>query len=219
MPHARQRHGLQSFHETALPRQIARRKTRDAIAEADAILTDANMPVDAIRRLLALANGKPIYAIAISPAKIVRFSGMLDKFRCIFMNRREAKALAGFEQAREVSPTEILSNLKKDGLKCAVMTDSASSVWLLDKGVISNIKPPSAQEVVDVTGAGDALAGAATAAMMLGIGFNEAILRGVAAAVATVESREAVIDLHRSKRFDALFQQLKADGINTLEEL
>lgn len=208
-----------AIYETALPRQITRRKTRDAISAADAILTDANMPVEAIHRLLALASGKPIYAIAISPAKIVRFSGMLEQFHCIFMNRREAKALAGLEQASDISPSEILLKLAEAGLKRAVMTDGAASVWFLNNAVTANIEPPSAHEVVDVTGAGDALAGAATAAMMQNIDFEEAVMRGVAAAVATVESREAVIDLHKSKRFDALFQQLTADGINTLEEL
>ena len=208
-----------AIYETALPRQIARRKTRDAIALADAILTDANMPSEAIRRLLALADGKPVYAIAISPAKIIRFSGLLDQFTCIFMNRREAKSLAGLEQSSEASPSEILANLTRSGLKSAVMTDSAASVWLLNKGVIANIRPPSAHDVVDVTGAGDALAGTATAAMMQDIGFAEAVMRGVASAVATVESREAVIDLHKNERFDALFRQLKSEGMNTLEEL
>lgn len=35
-----------SIYETALPRQISRRKTRDAIAASDAVLADANMPAD-----------------------------------------------------------------------------------------------------------------------------------------------------------------------------
>ena len=84
-----------SIYETALPRQISRRKTRDAIAASDAVLADANMPADSIRRLLALAAGKPIFMIAISPAKVVRLRGLLGGLHCLFMNMREAKALAG----------------------------------------------------------------------------------------------------------------------------
>jgi pseudouridine kinase len=179
------------IYETALPRQISRRKTRDAIAAANAILTDANMPAEAIGRLLTLAIGKPVFAIAISPAKAVRFSGLLDQLHCLFLNSREAGALAG-------DSPEALRELSNAGLKHAVMTNGGSNLFVLDNGEITQINPPAARRIVDVTGAGDALAGVTTAGLMLGLGFREALAQGMAAAVATVESREAVVDLKKA---------------------
>jgi pseudouridine kinase len=178
------------IYETALPRQIARRKTRDAIEVADAVLTDANMPSEAIERLLALASDKPVFAIAISPAKVVRFSGLLDKLHCLFLNSREAKALAG------TSP-DALRELSNAGLKRAVMTNGGASLFVLNNGEITQMNPPADRRIVDVTGAGDALAGVTTAGLMLGYGFHEALAQGMAAAAATVESREAVVDLKK----------------------
>ncbi len=80
------------IYEAALPRQITRRKTRDAIAACDAILTDANMPAEAIAKLLSLAQSKPVCAIAISPAKAVRLRGALGALDCVFMNAPGGKS-------------------------------------------------------------------------------------------------------------------------------
>ena len=76
---------------------------REAVAAADAILCDANLPAAALERLVALAAGKPVFAIAISPAKAVRLAGVLPALACLFMNRREAAALAGV--ARRCRPS------------------------------------------------------------------------------------------------------------------
>ena len=51
-----------------------------------------------------------------------------------------------------------------------------------------SIQPPPARKVADVTGAGDALAGATIAAMMQRSGLREALREGLAAAMLTVES-------------------------------
>ena len=63
------------LYEIVFAKQLRRSKARDEIADADAILCDANLPAAALERLAALADGKPLFAIAISPAKVVRFVG------------------------------------------------------------------------------------------------------------------------------------------------
>jgi pseudouridine kinase len=189
------------IYETALPRQIARRKTRDAIAACDAILTDANMPAQAISTLLDLAEGRPVFAIAISPAKVVRFNGLLKRVHCLFLNRREGKALAGPDAAGEPEPAAILDLLRKDGLRRAVLTDGARDAFALEDGRITQLAPPSVRETVDVTGAGDALAGVCTALAMLGRPFEACLETALAAAAATVESRRTVVDLNTDFRF------------------
>ena len=196
------------IYETALPRQISRRKTRDAIAESGAILADANMPAESMRRLLALADHKPVFMIAISPAKVVRLQGLLAGLHCLFMNRREAKALAGFGPEESCGSAEILARLADAGLRRAVVTDGPSEVLLLEDGAVSALTPPAPQRVADVTGAGDALAGVAAAMMMLGKGFGPSVRAGIAAAVTSIESRSAAASLRKSPRFSELLAEM-----------
>ena len=197
-----------SIYESALPRQISRRKTRDAITASDAILADANMPADSIRRLLALANGKPVFMIAISPAKAVRLQGLLAGLHCLFMNRREAIALAGFGPQDDPGPAQVLSRLTAEGLKRAVVTDGPNEALLLEDGGISSVTPPIAKLIADVTGAGDALAGVASAMMLDGKGFAPSVRAGMAAAAATIENRNANIDLRKNRRFSELLAEM-----------
>ena len=207
------------IYETAMPRQITRRKTRDAIDACDAVLTDANMPAEAVKRLLALAGSKPVYAIAISPAKAVRLTGHLDRLHCVFMNMREAKALAGFAPADAVTPSDILESLMDAGLARAVISDGPSAVRLIDHGSIAEIAPPPARLVAVVTGAGDALAGMTIASLLNELPLQEAAQRGIAAAVANVESTQAFVDMRNNVRFLELLSHMNQSAQSVLEDL
>jgi pseudouridine kinase len=178
------------IYETALPRIITRRKTRDAIAACDAILTDANMPEAAIRTLISQTGGKPVYAIAISPAKVVRLRGALGQLECVFMNAREAKALAETDNLAGAA-----ASLMQYGLRRAVISQGDGPLWLVDSNVAREMAAPKALAVADVTGAGDALAGVTLAALMKGYAFEAAVQLGMQAATLTVASPKAVIDL------------------------
>ena len=98
------RHGAlrDRLRQAAAP--LARRATRSP--HADAILCDANLPAAALERLGGdWPTGKPLFAIAISPAKAVRLTGVLGSSRCLFMNRREAAALAGAPRTPRPRPS------------------------------------------------------------------------------------------------------------------
>lgn len=195
-----------SIYETALPRQISRRKTRDAIAASDAVLADANMPAESIRRLLAFSLGKPVFIIAISPAKVVRLRGLLGGLHCVFMNMREARALAGIETEEKMRPEQILALLADAGLQRAVLTNGPGDVFLLERAGVSSLTPPAPTQVADVTGAGDALAGVTVAMMLRGNGFAASVRAGIAAAVTNIENSNAIVKLQKSPRFSELLK-------------
>jgi pseudouridine kinase len=178
------------IYETALPRIITRRKTRDAIADCKAVLTDANMPEAAIRALVGLSEGRPVFAIAISPAKGLRLRNVLDRIDCVFMNAREAQAIAGRNQL-----SEAIEQLAIMGLQRAVISQGDGPVILMQNGAVLEIAPPKAASIADVTGAGDALAGVTLAALMQGSALDDAVRLGMRAATLTVASPQAVIDL------------------------
>lgn len=190
-----------SLYEAAFPRQMRRSSLRHAAAGADAVLCDANLPVTALDTLLAAAPGKPCHAIAISPAKVVRFEGLLDRLECLYMNRREAAALCGLTDSAEGGLA--VDILRRRGLRSGVITDGSGPVIAFRDGASYTISPPLPRRVSDVTGAGDALAGASVAALLRGATFPEAVREGIAAALLTIESSKAAADFPQAD-FDAV---------------
>ena len=185
------------IYETALPRQITRRATREAIAACDAILTDANMPEAAIQKLLALTGNKPVFAMAISPAKAVRLCPVLTKLAGLFLNRREALAILRHEPTDTCPLTDLAAGLIALGLTRAILSDGGAPVCVINQGAVQSITPPTPSRIVDVTGAGDAMAGATLAAFMKGDAWEVAAAKGLEAAKVTVESPLAVVVFDR----------------------
>lgn len=177
------------LYEAGFAKQIVRRKTREAIAAADAVLCDANLPESALKRLIgeAEAQAKPVFAIAVSPAKVVRLAGLLPTLECLFMNGREAKVLCD----GATDTIEIAASLRAKGLVAGVVTQGEGPAFAFDRHGAFEITPPRPVRLVDVTGAGDALAGATVAALMRGTDFSDAVREGVAAATLAVQCIEA----------------------------
>jgi pseudouridine kinase len=178
-----------ALYEGAFPKQLRRASFRAAVAQAEALLCDANLPADALARLAAVAAGKPLFAIAISPAKVARLAGILEALSCLFMNFREATCLAGLPSDAPVN--EIVARLRAMGLSSAVISRGGAPTVAFDRSGAFSIKPPRPRKIVDVTGAGDALAGATMVALLRGFSLGEALREGMAAAALAVESPAA----------------------------
>jgi pseudouridine kinase len=190
------------LYEIAFPKQLRRAKIREEMSAADAVLCDANIPAVGLQRLAALAGGKPVFAIAISPAKAVRLTEVLPALTCLHMNRREATALAG---AGADDPAEaIVEKLRALGLARGVITEGGQPVVGFDAFHIFSVAPPAPRKVADVTGAGDALAGAMTVALLSGEPFTEALREGMTAALLAVESANSVPELSKQAFAGAL---------------
>ncbi|OQM76652.1 carbohydrate kinase family protein [Manganibacter manganicus] len=185
-----------SLYDLAFPKQIRRSKIREAIATADALFCDANLPQAALERLALSAEGKPIFAIAISPAKAVRLVPVFSRLTTIFLNRREAAALTGQEQ--EASMAVFMADLRQAGLNSGVITDGSNPVFGFDADGGFTLAPPPLPQIADVTGAGDALAGATVAAMLRGLPLRAALREGVAAAALAIGSPLAVPEFTES---------------------
>lgn len=191
-----------ALYDLAFPKQVRRSKVREVIAAADAVFCDANLPSAALERLVALAAGKPVFAIAISPAKIVRLRPVLDRLALVFMNRREALALAGADT--DAAEPDIVEGLRRANLKSGVVTAGGGAVLGFDEAGAFSILPPAPRKVADVTGAGDALAGATVAALLRGMPLRPALREGVAAATLAIESADAVPDFTAATFAEAL---------------
>ncbi len=190
------------LYEAAFPKQLRRAKLREEIAAADAVLCDANIPAAGLQRLASLAEGKPLFAIAISPAKAVRLAEILPALACLYMNRREAAALAGLGVEDPVEA--IVDRLRMLGLPRGVITQGGGPVIGFDASMVAAVPPPAPRQVADVTGAGDALAGAMTVALLDKMPFGEALREGMAAALLAVENPASVPALSKQAFAEAL---------------
>jgi pseudouridine kinase len=173
------------------PRQFARRSIRAAVADADAILTDANLPAATVEALAARCTGsaKPLAAIAISPAKVGRLRGVLDSLEILFMNEREAAALCGGDAGSAGAWPPLLRRL---GLRAGVVTRGPAPAIGFDQSGAFEIATTPVDGIADVTGAGDACAAATYAALVCGTPLPDAMRVGAAAASFALRSRNAV---------------------------
>jgi pseudouridine kinase len=175
-----------ALYDLALPKQIRRAKVREAIGIADAVLCDANLPPAALERLVAFAAGKPVFALATSPAKVARLTPVLGSLALVFMSRNGASALADVDIG--AGEQDIADGLRRAGLKSGVVTMDDGPVLGFDEAGAFSIPLPG--KVAD--GAGDALAGATVAALLRGLRLRAALREGVAAAMLAIESAEFV---------------------------
>ena len=178
-----------ALYELALPGQLRRRKVRDAIAAADAVFCDANLPATALVRLAERAAGRQLFALAISPAKAPRLLPIFANLTCLFMNRREALALTGLAATARLE--DIHAALRERGLAGGVITNGGAATLAFCGDDACSIEPPATDGIADVTGAGDALAGATIAALMQGVAFSEAVRQGMTASMLTLKIHSA----------------------------
>ena len=169
------------------PRQIARRTVRDALSAARVVITDANLPAATLSALTETCGkaGVPVFAIAISPAKVTRLNASCERLGGLFMNEAEARALADVEPEHK---SEWLTALRNVGLRAGVVTRGNAAAVAFDGNGCWSVTPPPAEKVADVTGAGDALAAGFIDAFLDGADTGEALRRGIAAAGIAVAS-------------------------------
>lgn len=185
------------------PRRLRVRAVREAIMASDAILCDANLPEATLLALSVAARvcEKPLAAIAISPAKVVKLKPALADIDILFMNEAEARALTGADVDDVREWPELLKSL---GLRGGVITSGARHVVGFNERETAILHPPLITSVRDVTGAGDAMASGYLAAIRQGRPPSQALRWGAAAAAITVQSPSATAPELNQNTLDAM---------------
>ena len=158
---------------------------------ADTIFADCNLPAETLGWLAALRGDSTRLAVnGVSPAKAVRLRPLLAACDQLFVNRQEAAALLE-RPAEDREPAAAAAALRAAGVGEVVMTLGAAGLCLANEEE-SLVLPNLENRVVDITGAGDALAAAYLAARLAGAGLAAAGRRALAAAQLTVACAESV---------------------------
>lgn len=199
-----------ALYDTGFDRQVKRLEGRSEIAAAKYLLIDANLPSTAIESAMEVATG-PSFAMCISPAKAKRLLPFIDQFYAVFLNRRELASLT-----ENAAVEEQIALLAKIGAQRAVITNGAEEVLVWEDGSTIAFKVPKVEQLVDVTGAGDALTGATIASMLSdpSLPIRDCVTYGIAAAQMTLQIKGPVCDAIATSDIETLRNNVIAAQTN-----
>ncbi|MGH2593245.1 MAG: carbohydrate kinase family protein [Anaerolineae bacterium] len=193
--------------ESITPRYLNDR--RRLFAEASMLVIDANLTPDALGTIFNLAakHNLPVCADPTSTALADRLCPYLRQLHLVAPNVAEAAVLSGQPAAHtQDEALDVARALVSLGVRFVILT-------LADQGSVyatseeSGLVPAMHVEIVDPSGAGDALTAATIFAALNDIPTDEAVRLGIAAATLTLQSKESV---HPELSLEKLYAQLAA---------
>jgi sugar/nucleoside kinase (ribokinase family) len=192
-----------------LNRHLRQSSIKTAISTAPAVLVDANLSQSALQTVCRTAPG-PIYAIAISASKVNRLMPVAELLDVVFMNHHEARLISGQEDIRHAARHCVESV----GFTRCVVTQGDQPVLTAQADELWSIKVPEA-DVVDVTGAGDALCGGTIAALLRTpkMPLPEAVREGIACSALTLGATGPLSTKIASRAFADMLTKVGAPAL------
>lgn len=178
-------------------------------ATAELVVIDASLDDSTLRAIFRLAKqyDLPVCADPTSPSLAGRLAHYLPDIYLTTPNMAEAAALCNQDSVppkdRE-SGLEMAACLLDTGVKVATITLGINGLVYVSGSDRGHIPAPET-EVVDETGAGDALTAAVIFGLLNEVPLDEAMRLGVTAAALTLSSRETVLpELSQELLYDQL---------------
>lgn len=162
---------------------------------ASAAVIDANILPQGIEAVIDLCHehAVPLYADPASAALANRLRPYLPRFGMIAPNAVEAKALSGtaFDSHNLEAATDVAGHLVSQGVSLAIIALGEYGIVYADEETKGHI-PAMQTQIIDTTGAGDAMMAAIIFGLREEIPLDECVRLGVTAASLTLRSRETV---------------------------
>ncbi|MBI4759327.1 MAG: carbohydrate kinase family protein [Chloroflexi bacterium] len=186
------------------PRYISQH--RDLIKHARMMVLDANLPVPTLTVILKVARkaNVPVCIDPVSIALSARVKRRLREYSIITPNASEAEILCGMRVQSVPEATLAAQKLVACGLKIVIITLAEEGLFYATPNGSGHI-PAIKCEVVDATGAGDALTAGVVYGLVNGLPVDEAMRLGVSAATITLLSTETVSP---EMSLEALYQRM-----------
>jgi pseudouridine kinase len=176
--------------------------------EASLLFVDANLPEPTLKTAFSLARRAqlPVFADPTSVTLAPRLGPYLSRIKMITPNSAEAAAYCDqtFEDADQNQAAEAAKFLVSQGVGIALITLAEFGVCYATSTTSGFIRAINT-DIIDPTGAGDALTATVIFALLNDIPLDDAIRLGVSAASLTLRHRGAVLpDLSLEKLYDQL---------------
>jgi pseudouridine kinase len=180
----------------------------DLFEQASLLFLDGNLSKDALRTAISLAKqaGIPICADPTSTVLARKFQPHLSHLSLITPNDAEAGILCDriIENGRRRQALEAAKQLVSQGVGVTIITLAGYGVCYATSET-SGYLPAIRTEVIDPTGAGDAMTATILFALLNDIPMDDAVRLGVSAATLTLRFPGSVVaDLSLEKLYDQL---------------
>jgi pseudouridine kinase len=184
------------------------RKCAGLFRDASLLFVDANLPKDTLRTVMSMARKARIPVCADPTSSILadRLRPYLSRLQLITPNSVEAAILFGqpFEAGKRGQALAAAKYLVGQGAQIAIITLAEFGVCYATSETSGHF-PALRTEILDPTGAGDALAATVIFALLNGIPLDDAVQLGVTAASLTLRYPGSVLpDLSLEKLYDHL---------------
>jgi pseudouridine kinase len=181
---------------------------QELFEQAAAVFIDANLTDETLRTAISLSYkaGVPVAADPTSTNLAPRLQPYLDKLWLITPNEKEAEVLCPYpvSHADRDQAIDAAKHLVNKGVDIAIIAMAEFGVGYATAESTGHI-PAIKTEVIDPTGAGDALSAAVIFALMNDIPIDEAVRLGVSAAALTLRSIGTVAqDLSLERLYEEL---------------
>jgi len=169
----------------------------EVIKNSSMVFIDANLQLKSIKALLSMARRAkvPVFADPTSFSLADKFIPNLNKIMIITSNSMEAGKLCGcnFSPSDKSAAVRAAKKMVNDGVHLAIVTLGKFGVCYATSAS-SGYVPALSTQILDPTGAGDALSATVIFALLNDIPIDEAVRLGVAAAYLTLRSPGSVSD-------------------------
>ena len=180
----------------------------DLFEKAGLVFVDANLSPKALKKVFALAHKfkVPVCADPASATLAARLKPFLAETKLLVPNSQEAGVITGhpFEACDRDAALDAARKLVNKGVEIAVVTLAENGLCYATSETNGHI-PAISTNVIDPTGAGDALSAAVIYALMNGIEIDDAARLGVSAATVVLRYSGTVYpELTLQKLYDEL---------------
>ena len=151
------------------------RQHQDFICGAAVIVVDCNISESALAWLMENSGSTPIFVDPVSAWKCVKISQHLGRIHTLKPNRIEAETLSGIALSGTDDVARVADWFHHHGLKRLVLSMGGDGVYYSERDGERGWSAPLKTQVVNVTGAGDAMMAGLACCWLDGCSFSQAV--------------------------------------------
>lgn len=163
----------------------------DRVRHAATVVVDCNVTEAALAWLFANRGNTPVFVDAVSAFKCPRILPWLAQVHTLKVNRQEAQALCGFTLQTDADVERATQWLHTQGVQQVVLSLGARGVYWSDQNADHGWQAAVPGEVVNASGAGDALMAGLVHGFIHQHSLAESIPFALACAALTLQSEHA----------------------------